>query len=188
MHTLGHIFDGGSGWPLSPAAEKLARFLMDNPNKIHQRVDLADACGIEAGRSTDTYIAEIRKCLGTMDRIASAHGRGYAWIGEPVKMVSVVKAVAQRVPRNDEMCRLAVMTQEEVAKRLGLTTQAVSLIEKKALAKIRKKPGIKEAWEDMKSTHKRVSYDPFHEIWLFAVAENIAYQPVEEEEKDEDLT
>lgn len=184
MNTLGRIFVGGSGLPLSPAAEKLARYMMENPNRIHKRVDLEDACGIQAGRSTDTYIAEIRKCLGRIDRIASSHGVGYAWIGDPVEMVSVVKGVEPRKPRNDEMCRFAVMTQEEVGKRLGITSSAVALIEKKALEKLRKKPGMKEAWKDLQGTRQRVSYDPFHEIWLFNVAETIAYQPVETEEPE----
>ena len=54
-----------------------------------------------------------------------------------------------------------------------------------AHSKIRAKPEIKQAWQELQSQHRRVQYDPFHEIWLFHVAEEIAYQPVEDN-KDED--
>lgn len=185
MNTFAHIFDGGSGRPLSPRAEKLARYLMDHPNRIHRRADLAAACGFEEnGRSSDTYMSEIRKCLGTIDRIVSAHGTGYGWMGEPVPLVAVVKGNAY-VPRNDEMVRLAIMTQVEVAKLLGITPQAVNLIEKKALAKIRRKPEIKQAWQELKSYYRRVQYDPFHEIWLFQVAEKIGSQSVDSDNETE---
>jgi DNA-binding XRE family transcriptional regulator len=173
MNAIGNIFVNGSGWPLSPRAERVARFLMASPNQIHMRDDLAHACDIMVGRAIDTYIAEIRKSLGSLERIVSAHGRGYGWIGESVPLAAVVKQHKKAV-RNDEMYTFAVMSQADVGKHLGITAQAVSLIEKQALSKLRKKPELKKAWMELLTHKKRATYDPYHEIWLYAVGENIA--------------
>lgn len=149
---------------------------MANPNKIWSREELGGACDFEPnGRSSDTYMSEIRKGLGKISRIVSQSGTGYAWIGDPVPLVSVVKECIKPV-KNDEMAAFAVMTQKEVGRILGLTPQAVNLIEKKALAKLRKKPELKQAWAELLADRKRITYDPFHEIWLFSVAENIVCQ------------
>ena len=181
MNSIGLIFDGGSGWPLAQRAERMARYLMDHPNQIHLRAAIASACDIMVGRAVDTYAAEIRKSLGNIEKIVSAHGRGYGWIGDPVDLVPVVKQHI-KAGRNDQMYRFAVMTHTDVAKRLGISTSAVSLIERKALSKLRKKPELKKAWLELLTSRKRVSYDPFHEIWLFGVGESIAtYQEAPEE-------
>lgn len=181
MNAIGNIFVGGSGWPLSLRAERMARYMMENPNQIHLRDVIAHACDIMVGRAVDTYAAEIRKSLGNLDRIVSAHGRGYGWIGEAVPLAAVVKQHKKPV-RNDEMYTFAVMSQADVGKHLGITAQAVSLIEKQALAKLRKKPELKKAWMELLTHKKRATYDPYHEIWLFAVGENIAtYNECEKE-------
>jgi DNA-binding XRE family transcriptional regulator len=89
--------------------------------------------------------------------------------------VAIVKVQeAKAAERNDPMRKYAVMTQEEVAKRLGCTPQNVRLIEQRALRKLRAKPELKKAWADLLASRPRVQYDPFHEIWLFQVAETIA--------------
>ena len=174
MNALGHIVDGGSGRVLSPKAEKLMRYLMDHPNTIHKRADLSVSIDCPAeGRSIDTYASEIRKSLGPLnDRIVSATGAGYGWIGDPVALVPVVKEHVKPV-RNNEMNRFAVMSQADVAKRLGISTQAVSAIETAALKKLRSKPDLKDAWLDLLTHKKRAAFDPFHEIWLFSVQEAI---------------
>lgn len=184
MTTLAYIFDGGSGRPLSPKAQQLARYLMDHPNRIHKREDMATACGFEGhGRASDTYMSEIRKGLGTIDRIVSSNGYGYGWMGDPVPLVAVAKGNA-RTPSNDEMMNFAVMTRGDVARALGITKSAVGSIERKALAKLRKKPELKKAWGEMLMRKSRLQYDPFHEIWLYQVADKITYQPVEENNED----
>lgn len=185
MNALGFIFDGGSGHPLSGRVERMARYLMNHANRIITRDAIATDCGIAAGRAVDTYASEIRRALGGIDKIVSSHGRGYGWMGEPVDLVPVVRQHCKPV-RNDAMCRYAVMSQEEVAKRLGLTTQAVSLIETKALAKLRKKPELKQAWMDLLQHRPRVAYDPFHEVWLFSVAESLATHPETQDDNPND--
>lgn len=174
MNALGHIIDGGSGRVLTPKAERLLTFLMEYPNKIHKRADLSVSIDcLAGGRSIDTYASEIRKSLGSLsDRIVSATGAGYGWIGEPVALIPVVKEHVKPV-KNNEMNRFAVMSQADVAKRLGISTQAVSAIEIAALKKLRSKPDLKEAWLDLLTHKKRAAFDPFHEIWLFSVQENI---------------
>jgi len=186
--TLGRIFLHGTGWPLSPAAEKMARYMMANPNRIITKDELSDACGApKTGRSADTYAAEIRKALAQdQPRIVTARNVGYGWIGDPIELVPIVKS-QEKAARNDPIMQFAVMTQTEVGKRLGITASAVGDIERRALAKIRNRPDLKQAWKEMLTEQrKRCHYDPFHEIWLFSVAENIAYAPVEKDEDEED--
>lgn len=188
MNVLSHIVDGGSGTPLSPKGEAVLRFLMDRPNTIHLKDDIAASIqSTPGGRAIDTYISEIRKALGAhRDSIIVAHGRGaYGWIGDSVTLVPTVKSI-DRESKNDPMAKFAVMTRADVAKRLGITAAAVGMIENAALRKLRAKPEMKEMFRTMLSeTRRRVHYDPFYECWLFSVQEQIAYAPVEEETDEE---
>lgn len=169
MNAVGYIFEGGSGLALTPKAEKLARYLMARPNRILTRSDMAAGCNFEGnGRSCDTFVSEIRRALGSIERIVSRHGQGYGWIGDPVPLVAVVKECER--PAKDPLMKYAVMTQAEVAKRLGISSQAVKKIERDAIAKIKKNPEIKKIWRELQAHFKRMQYDPFHEIWLFDVA------------------
>lgn len=193
--TLGHIFSGGTGHPLTPAAERMARYMMANANRIIPKEELNRAAESPPdGRSADTCASEIRKALHQdQPRIVCARNTGYGWIGDPIDLVPIVKAQeAKKAERNDPMRKYAVMTQEDVAKRLGCTPQNVRLIEQRALRKLRAKPELKRAWANLLANRPRVQYDPFHEIWLFQVAETIAsnhrhaVDENEEEETNED--
>jgi transcriptional regulator with XRE-family HTH domain len=181
MNALRYIVDGGSGATLEPAGERILTYLMDNPG-IRHRDEIAEACGLIVGsRTVDTNIAQIRKALGyDLDRIVSASGkRGYLWSGDRVTLVPVTWTQAS--PRNeDPLARYAVMTQADVAKRLGITAAAVGAIERKALAKLKKRPALMKEWAEMLAHEARHHYDPFHECWLFQVAEEVANPYVEE--------
>lgn len=187
MNVLSHIVDGGSGSALSPKGEAVLRYLMDTPNKLHLKDDIAVAIqSTVGGRAIDTYISEIRRALGThRDSIIIAHGKGaYGWIGDPVTLVPTLKS-GGRAAKNDPMSRFAVMTRDEVAKRLGISASAVGMIENTALRKLRAKPEMKEMFRTMLSeTRRRVHYDPFYECWLFAVQEEVA-SPYQEAANDE---
>jgi len=146
------------------------------PNRIIPKEELNRATEAPVdGRSADTYVSEIRKALHQdQPRIVCARNAGYGWIGDPVDLVPIVKAQeAKGAERNDPMRKYAVMSQADVAKRLGISTQAVSAIETAALKKLRAKPDLKEAWLDLLTHKKRAAFDPFHEIWLFSVQEAI---------------
>jgi hypothetical protein len=155
---------------------------MEHPNAIHHRDAIADATGCRAdGRAIDTHVACIRKCLGKhRDCIACAHTRGYGWIGDPVTLVPVIWSQAKPVV-NDPLVQYAVVSQQEVAKRLGITRSAVGKIECKALAKIRANPKLKAAWKDLLSCKGRHHYDPYYECWLFAVQDDIQKGPYQQE-------
>jgi hypothetical protein len=162
-------------------------YLMDHPNQIHTRDTIAGACGLQTGasRTVDTIVAQIRRCLGQRrDNIVCAGRKsGYAWLGDRVSLVPVVWT--QSAPRrNDPLARFAVMTQRDVAKRLGLSPQEISAIEISAIGKLRKNPAIKEAWQAMLATRNRYHYDPFYECWLFAVQEEVANPYVEAESEE----
>lgn len=43
------------------------------------------------------------------------------------------------------------------------------MIERRALAKLRAKPELKQAWLELLSCHQRFTYDPFQEVWLYSV-------------------
>lgn len=167
MNVIGHIFDGGSGFPLSDPAVALARFMMDYPNQIHTRAALAGAGGFDAnGRSCDTYVAQIRKALGTLDRIVATQRIGYGWVGEDVAIVPCVKPCSHPT---DPMIKFTVMPQSAVARKLGISVAEVKRIEKSAISKIKKTPDLIEVWHQAQKEIDRCSYDPFHEVWLFSV-------------------
>lgn len=169
MNVIGHIFDGGSGFPLSDPAVALARFMMDYPNQIHTRAVLAGAGGFDAnGRSCDTYVAQIRKALGTLDRIVATQKVGYGWVGDPVAIVPCIKPCSHPT---DPLIKLAVMSQAAVARQLNISVAEVKRIETAALKKMRERPDLIEAWRQMQKDMDRVKYDPFHEVWLFSVGE-----------------
>ena len=187
MNTIRHIVDGGSGQPLERREYAVLYYLMDHPNQIHTRDTIAEACGLQTGtsRTVDTIVAQIRKCLGQQRDSIVCAGRksGYAWIGDRVTLAPVVWT--QSAPRgNDPLARFAVMTQRDVAKRLGLSPQEISAIEISAIGKLRKNPAIKEAWQAMLATRNRYHYDPFYECWLFAVQEEVANPYVEAESEE----
>lgn len=172
MDQLGYIFEGGSGLVLSPMAERVARFLMEpgNGTKIWPREEIAKACKFNPlGRSCDTYIAEIRKALGKIKRIASGHGYGYAWVGDPVPLVPQVK-FSDRARPEPSVMRMAVVPRSEVARQLGISTSDVEIIERRALAKLKASRSLRNAWEKLKRDLGKVSYDPFHQIWLYDIA------------------
>lgn len=170
MNAIGYIFDGGSGRALSPKASMLARYLMSHPNRIIPRDVLARDCEFEAhGRACDTYISEIRKALGDMDRLVSKQRVGYGWIGDPVVLIACVKECAR--PPADPMLKLTVMTQAAVAHRLGIPIGEVRRIEKSALKKMSEKPELKDAWNEMRRKLDRIQFDPFHEVWLYSVGD-----------------
>ena len=174
MNALTHVVDGGSGATLSPKAEAVLRFIMSSPNRIHAKDDIAAAVGATSGgRCIDTYIAEARKALGALrDSIVVSHGKGaYGWIGAPVELVPAVKSCA-KAHRNDPMARYAVITREEVAKRLGITSTEVANLERKALSKLRKQSELHDAWKAMLSesgSFGRTHFEPFYECWLLSV-------------------
>lgn len=187
MNTLRYIIDGGSGATLEPAGERILTYLMDNPG-IRHRDEISKACGLIVGsRTIDTTVAKIRKSLGhDLDRIISASGkRGYCWSGDKVTLVPVTWTQAAK--RNvDPLARYAVMTQADVAKRLGITSAAVSAIERRALAKLKRRPALMREWAEMLAHEARHHYDPFHECWLFKVAEEVAHPYIEEAPADEE--
>jgi len=168
--------ENGSGYVLCRKAEKLLVFLMSNPNKIHSRAELETACLLKAtSRCCDTYISYIRAALGVEKSINIVVQRtvGYGWFGAPVNLVPVVSE-HKRQRSNIGTTKYAVMTQADVGKRLGISTQEVSRIESRALKKLRAKPELLKTWREMLLQRSRLSYDPFHEIWLFSVADELS--------------
>ena len=172
MNALTHVVAGGSGSTLSPKAEAVLRYLMDHPNRTHTGDEIAKAIGSTiGGRSITTYVAMARKALGPIlrDNIVVEHGEGaYGWYGEPVDLTPAVSS-SSRAKSNDPISRYAVVTVPEVAKRLGITVADVKYSERRALSKLRSKPQLKDAWRELLSCHERLSYDPFHQVWLFSV-------------------
>ena len=186
MNALSHVIDGGSGATLDPKSVMILNYLMEHANSLHKRDAICEVVGAQAGgRTVDTHISAIRKALGGYrDQIIVAHGAGaYGWIGDPVTLVPVVRTAA-RPPSNDPMARYAVMSQDEVAKRLGLAKSTVRLLERRALAKLRRRPDLQDAWREMLSQKSRVHFDPFYEVWLFSVQETIA-SPYKEDKEEE---
>lgn len=176
MNAIGYIFDGGSGRALSGKAVSVARHLMTNAGKIQTRDEIARACDFEPnGRSCDTYISDIRNALGRplQNRVASCPSVGYAWMGDPIDIIECVK---ECVKKKDETLAIkasscAVMTLQSVAKRLGISVSAVQQIEKRALKKLQKNRDLIDAWKKLKHELGSVSYDPFHQIWLYSVSQ-----------------
>jgi len=173
MNALTHVVAGGSGSTLSPKAEAVLRYLMDHPNRTHTGDEIAKAIGSTiGGRSITTYVAMARKALGPIlrDNIVVEHGEGaYGWYGEPVDLTPAVSS-SSRAKSNDPISRYAVVTVPEVAKRLGISEATVKYSERRALAKLRAKPELKQAWLELLSCHQRFTYDPFQEVWLFSVS------------------
>lgn len=176
MNVLKYCIEGGSGIPLTPKAEKVLRFLVSNPGRMHDAHDIGKAAGCQpGGRSVETHISTARQCLGPdlRERLVLAHGsRAYGWMGAPVAFVPVAVDTG-RVKTSVEIEKLAVKTRLEVAQILGISVSSVAQIERKALAKLRDDRRIKRDWLAMITDRSPVQYDPFHEIWLFQVADRI---------------
>ena len=92
----------------------------------------------------------------------------YGWFGDPVDLVPAVSS-ASRAKTNDSISRYAVVSVPEVAKRLGISEATVKYSERRALAKLRSKPELKQAWLELLSCHQRFTYDPFYQVWMFSV-------------------
>jgi DNA-binding XRE family transcriptional regulator len=176
MNMLTYIFKGGSGTTMDPAAIVVARWLMDHRNSIHNREAIERGCGIPmGGRSVDTHISNIRRALGPLSmHIICKHGVGYGWSGDPEELIPVQACHKKPSASAGEFAAYAVMTQDDVAKALGMSKQQVRVIERRALIKLRSNPEIKRLFKQCMDERQRMHYDPFHEIWLYAVGENLA--------------
>ena len=185
MNAVSYIIDGGSGYQIANArAVALLRFLMAHPNIVHSRADLATAIDCAMGRSVDTYMSQIRRALGPLRvRLASQCRMGYAWFGEPVRLVQGTVRHPAKTVCPQGYVELAVMSQKEVARLLNMKISDVRLIERKALAKLSRHAELKDVWRNMLREQQRCAYDPFHEIWLYAVQERFPKFGVKEKER-----
>lgn len=155
---------------ISDSDARLLSWIMDNNGRMITSKMAVD-CGITKSPHTfEVSLRAIRAAVGQDMRFQSLRSGRYMWDGDPVILVPT--AISTPTDSTD-VGIMRVRSSEEVAEILGITAAQVRDIERRAIRKLKRNPALAEMWRDLIADRKPVRYDPFHEIWLFHVAEEI---------------
>lgn len=166
---------------ISDSAAALLRWMMEHSGRM-VTANMAVECGIVTSPTMfETHIGNIRSAMRGDLRLQNIRKGRYMWEGEPVELLPGSASATTPIVRD-----LRVRTVDEVATILGIPVTRVRAIESAAIRKLKRNPKMADAWRDLIADHKPGLYDPFHEVWLYHVAEEIHQRGATDHEETAD--